>query len=200
MRKINDSELIQLLKEGQMTQKEIARHFGCSEPAITKMKKRYKRLGLYDEFAVPESFKALSEKEQKFVLARVEGKNQTRAAAEAFDCWSDASARSMGSQLAKRDDIQKAVSELMWEEGLTRRNRVKILKEHVYAKDPNVSLKALDQTWKLDGAYIEKHLNVNISYQDMERELEELDQERKQLENELGLHRDDSKGEGQFIS
>ncbi len=27
------------------------------------------------------------------------------------------------------------------------------MRGHVYAKDPNVSLKALDQTWKLDGAY-----------------------------------------------
>jgi transposase len=83
MRKINDNELIQLLKEGRLTQRQMAQHFGCSEPAITKMKKRYRKLGLYDEFAVPESFKELSEKEQKFVLARVEGKNQTQAAKEA---------------------------------------------------------------------------------------------------------------------
>ncbi len=52
------------------------------------------------------------------------------------------------------DDIQKAVSELMWEEGLAKRSTVRVLKEHVYNKDSNVSLKALDQTWKLDGAYM----------------------------------------------
>lgn len=146
MRKIDDNELIQMLKEGNMTQKEMADHFGCSEPAITKMKKRYRRLGLYNECEVPETFKNLSDKEQRFVLARVEGKNQTQAALEAFECGTHGSARSMGSQLAKKDDIQKAVSELMQEEGLTRRNRVQVLKKHVYAKDPNVSLKALDQT------------------------------------------------------
>jgi transposase len=78
MRKINDNELIQMLKEGRMTQKEMAEHFRCSEPAITKMKKRYRKLGLYNEFEVPENFKNLSEKEQKFVLARVEAKTRRR--------------------------------------------------------------------------------------------------------------------------
>ena len=81
----------------------------------------------------------------------------------------------------------------MWEEGLTKRSRVQVLKRHVYAKDPNVSLKALDQTWKLDGAYIEKHINLNISYEDYKRELRDFDQEIEQLENELGINGDDSK-------
>ncbi len=40
MRKINDNEPIRMLKEGTMTQKEMADHFGVSEPTITKMKKR----------------------------------------------------------------------------------------------------------------------------------------------------------------
>ena len=171
MRKIDDIELIQMLEEGRMTQKEMAAHFGCSEPAITKMKMRYRKLGIYNGFEVPETFKSLSEKEQRFVLARVEGKNQTQAAKEAFECGTDGSARSLGSQLAKNEDIQKAVSEIMQEEGLTRRNRVKVLKEHVYAKDPNVSLKALDQTWKLEGLYTEKHVHAHISYADMCKEL-----------------------------
>ncbi len=199
MRKINDNELIQMLKEGRMTQKEMADHFGVSEPAITKMKKRYRKLGLYNEYEVPETFKSLSEKEQKFVLARVEGKNQTQSALEAFECSTDGSARSMGSQLAKRDDIQKAVSEIMQEEGLTRRSRVQILRGHVYAKDPNVSLKALEQTWKLEGAYTEKHVNLNISYADMTRNLEEMKREMRELDAELGLTGDDSKEEGQFV-
>jgi len=200
MRKINDKELIQMLKEGNMTQKEMADHFGCSEPAITKRKKRYRKLGLYNEFEVPETFRNLSDKEQRFVLARVEGKNQTQAALEAFECGTPGSARSIGSQLANRDDIQKAMSELMQEEGLTRRNRVQVLKRHVYANDPNVSLKALDQTWKLEGLYTEKHVHAHISYADCVKDLSELDREIEQLENELGIDGDDSKGEGQFIS
>ncbi len=200
MRKINDDELIQMLKEGRLTQKEMAVHFGVSEPAITKMKRRYRKLGLYNEFVPPETFKKLSDKEKRFVLARVEGKNQTQAAKEAFECSSDGSARSMGSQLAKRDEIQKAVSEIMQEERLTRRNRVRVLKEHVYAQDPPVSLKALDQTWKLEGAYMEKHVHAHIRYADMCKELSELDQERKELEKELSMDGDASTvAEGQIV-
>ncbi len=73
-------------------------------------------MGLYNEFELPESFKNLSDKEQKFVLARVEGKNQTQAAKEAFKCTTDGSARSIGSQLSKNEDIQKSLSEIMQEE------------------------------------------------------------------------------------
>lgn len=188
MRKINDDELIQLLKEGRMTQKEMADHFGCSEPAITKMKRRYRRLGLYNEFEPPASFAKLSDKEQKFVLARVEGKNQTRAAKEAFECSTDGSARSIGSQLAKNEDIQKSISEIMQEEGLTRRSRIQVLKNHIYNKDPNVSIKALDQTWKLEGLYTEKHLVAHINYVDYLKEISELDQEIQELEKELGMN------------
>ena len=73
------------------------------------------------------------------------------------------------------------MSEITQEEGLTRRNRIRVLKKHVYANDPNVSLKALDQTWKLDRAYIENHVNLNISYEDYRWELGDLDREIEQL-------------------
>ena len=192
MKKIDDGELVQMLKEGRMTQKEMAEHFGCSEPAITKRKKRYRKLGFYNEFEVPEAFGKLDVRKQKFVLARVDGKNQTQAALEAFECGTHASAKTKGCELMKDNDIQKAISEIMQEEGLTRRYRIKRLKYHVDNRDPNVSLKALDQTWKLDGAYTEKHVNVNISYADMVRDLEEMNREIKQLETELGMGGDDS--------
>ncbi len=74
------------------------------------------------------------------------------------------------------------------------------MKEHVYAKDPNVSLKALDQTWKLEGAYTEKHVHAHITYADMCKELSELEQERKELEKELARDGDASTViEGQFL-
>jgi transposase len=187
MRKINDDELIQLLKEGRMTQKQMAARFGVSEPAITKMTRKYRKLGLYKEFELPKSFKNLSEKEQKFALALVEGKTQTQAAKEAFECTTEGSARSLGSQLAKDNDIQKVVSELMQEEGLTRRKRIQVLKNHIFNQDPNVSLKALDQTWKLEGLYTEKHVNLNINYADCVKEMEELNREIRELEKELGV-------------
>jgi hypothetical protein len=70
----------------------------------------------------------------------------------------------------QKPDIQTAVAELMQEEGLTRRYRVQKLKSHIDHPDPNVSLKSLDQSWKLDGAYVEKHVHVHASYEEMKRE------------------------------
>ena len=75
----------------------------------------------------------------------------------------------------------------MQEEGLTSRKRVQVLKNHVYAKDPNVSLKALDQSWKLEGLYTEKHVHAHINYADYVKELSELDRDIMELEKELGV-------------
>jgi hypothetical protein len=76
----------------------------------------------------------------------------------------------MGWQLMQKGDIQTAVAELMQEEGLTRRYRVQKLRTHIDHPDPNVSLKGLDQAWKLDGAYVEKHVHVHATYEDIKRE------------------------------
>jgi hypothetical protein len=48
-------------------------------------------------------------------------------------------------------------------------------------RDPNVSLKALDQSWKLDGAYIENH---NVTIRD-ERTVVSFDCERVALDREM---------------
>ena len=76
-------------------------------------------------------------------------------------------------------------------EGLTRRYRVHRLKDHVDNVDPNVSLKALDQSWKLEGLYTEKHVHVHATYEDFKRELADLDREIEKLEAELGMEKND---------
>ena len=76
-------------------------------------------------------------------------------------------------------------------EGLTRRYRVHRLKDHVDNVDPNVSLKALDQSWKLEGLYTEKHVHAHVTYEDLTREIEELDREIAKLEAELGEEKDE---------
>ena len=76
----------------------------------------------------------------------------------------------MGHQLMQKKDIQKAVAEIMQEEGLNRRYRVQKLRSHIDHPDPNVSLKGLDQSWKIDGAYTEKHIHVGITYDQMKQE------------------------------
>jgi hypothetical protein len=143
------------VRKRPLIREEIAEHFGVSPVAICK---RVKKL-----LPEPESFKKLTEKEKRFGVAKAGGKTQTQAALDAYDVSSRTVAKSMGSELMRREEIKTAVAELMWQEGLTKRYRVKKLKQHVDHMDPNVSLKALDQSWKLDGAYGEKpHVEVNI--------------------------------------
>lgn len=164
MRKINDKKLLDMIQSGK-TQKEIAEHFGVSPAAVCK---RLKRLQL------PPSVAALTEKERRFAFAVSMGKSKTIAAMDAYNCKSAASAKSFGHNLMKRDDINKAIQDIMAEEGLTRRHRLQRLKSHVDNQDPGVSLKALDQSWKLDGSYApEKHLiGAQIQeYQDLSPEL-----------------------------
>jgi len=176
-RKTNDEKILRMLKEGH-TQRQIAKHFGVSEPAISK---RVKRL-----LPLPESFKNLTDKEKKFVLAIANGKTQTQAALHSFDVGSFENAKSMGSHLMDKADIKLAVSEIMEQEGLTKRHRVRKLKQHVEAKDPGISLKALDQSWKLDGAYTETHVHHIESYGDICKNLEEIRKEKIQLLRQMG--------------
>ena len=187
IRKTDDNVILQMLREGK-TQKEIAEHFNVSGAAICKRVK----LLLNKK---PKSFENLTEKEQKFALAISEGKTQTQAALDSHECTSLDSAKSMGWQLMQKSDIQTAVSEIMQDTGLTRHYRVQKLKGHIDHPDPNVSLKGLDQSWKLDGAYTEKHVHVHASYPDLTRNAEELRAKRKELEVELGLGPDTVEGE-----
>jgi predicted transcriptional regulator len=162
MRKTDDHVILQMLNEGKK-QIEIAEHFGVSPPAICK---RIKRLANQ----LPESFENLTKKKQNFVLAIAEGKTQTQAALDSHECGSLDSAKNVGSQLMKQPDIQIAVSELMQEAGLTKRYRIQKLKSCIDHPDPNVILKSLDQSWKLDGAYIDNQIHIHASYDDLKRE------------------------------
>jgi len=187
MRKTDDNVILQMLREGK-TQKQIAEHFNVSGAAICKRVKKLLN-------KKPESFERLTKKEQKFAVSVAEGKTQTQAALDSHECSSLDSAKSMGYQLMQKPDIQTAVAELMQEEGLTRRYRVQKLKGHIDHPDPNVSLKGLDQSWKLDGAYTEKHVHVHTTYAEMTKNLEDIQAKRKELRAELGLGDDTIDGE-----
>jgi len=180
MRKIDDKLMLQMIEEGK-TQKKVAEHFGVSPAAVCKRLKKYPPL--------PESLEKLTDKEQKFALEVAAGKTQTQAALASFECGSMDSAKSLGSKLMNKPDIQTAVAEIMQLEGLTRTDRVRMLKQHVFNRDPNVSLKALDQSWKLDGGYVDNH-NVNLLVRDV-RTVADFDRESIELNKELGkLHRE----------
>ncbi len=152
---INDDTLLEMLKDGR-TQKEAAEFFGVSAAAVSKRLRRLTPL--------PDSFENLSEKEKKFALEIAEGKSQTQAAFDSFEVSSRASAKALGNQLMKKPSVNAAIAELMDWHGLTRSHRVQRLKNHVDNVDPNVSLKALDQSWKLDGAYQEEKPEIVINH------------------------------------
>ena len=181
-RKTDDNVILKILREGK-TQKAIAEHFNVSGAAICK---RVKKL----LSKKPESFERLTKKEQKFALAISEGKTQTQAALDSHECSSLDSAKSMGYQLMQKPDIQTAVAEIMQEQGLTRRYRVQRLKTHIDHPDPNVSLKGLDQSWKLDGAYKEEQVHVHLSYDDMVKAQEYADSRLRAFEEKHGIESD----------
>jgi predicted transcriptional regulator len=180
MRITDDDVILKMLKEGK-TQKEIAAHFGVSPAAICK---RVKKL-----LPPPESLQDLTEKEQAFAVAISKGMTQTDAAMTAFDVTTRASAKSLGCTLMTKPDIQTAVGDLMQQQGLTRTYRVRKLKQHVDNRDPNVSLKALDQSWKLEGAYTEKQVHVTATYADLVNAVEDIDAEIAKLEEKIRVEK-----------
>ncbi|MBI4765093.1 MAG: terminase small subunit [Deltaproteobacteria bacterium] len=158
-RKIDDNRLIALLDEGKL-QKDIARELGVSEPAITK---RMKKL-FPERYTMPEAYNGLTEKEQKFVLQKVKGKNNTEAALVTYECNSRETAKAVGSQLMDKPEIQQSITEIMNQTGLTRQYRISRLKAHVDNQvDPHVSLKGLDMAFRLGNDYpAQKSVNLNI--------------------------------------
>lgn len=159
MRKIDDAELLQGLKNGTFkSQKEAAEYFNVSEAAISKRLKRLRPL--------PASFQRLTEKQRAFAIEVGKGQTKTNAAMAAYDVTSRESAKVLGINLMKKNDIKEAVAEVMQDAGLTKRHRVERLKQHIDSMDPHVSLKGLDQSWKLDGAYVDRvevdHRSVDI--------------------------------------
>lgn len=152
-RKIDDNLCLKMFNDGY-SQVKIAEHFGVTPVAVGK---RLKRLA-----PKVRSFDKLTRRQQKFVIAKLEGKNNTQAALEASERISPANADSVGHNLSHHPKVQKAIQELL-AENIPNLHRVLRLRSHVDHSDPNVSLKALDMTFKLDGSYApEKRLNVNV--------------------------------------
>ena len=144
---INDDQLLEMYRAGKL-QREMAEHFKVSPVAISK---RLKRL-LPQADTVLDKYR-LTEKEKNFVVQKAKGKTNTAAALASYEARSRETAKVIGSQLMDKEDIKLAIDELMDIHGLSRSYRVSRLRDHVDNRDPNISLKALDQTWKLDGSY-----------------------------------------------
>ncbi|MBT9165316.1 MAG: hypothetical protein DDT23_01333 [candidate division WS2 bacterium] len=148
-KKIDDNLLLELHKQG-LNQKQIAERLGVSNVAI------HKRLRHLCPPPLPESFEALTEPQKKFAIEVAKGETATNAALKSYEVTSRESAKVIGSNLMKHPQIREAVEDLMHEEGLTKRYRIRRLKQHVDSPDGFISLKALDMSFKLDGTYKEK--------------------------------------------
>jgi len=176
---IDANELINLRENG-MSISQIAKHFGCSKANITQ------RLRKLLPPKLPESMKELTEKEQKFVLSMAEGKTQTQSALASFECGSMESAKTIGWELANRDDIRTAISEIMEMEGIGRRHRIRALKRHIdNERDAQASLKGIDIANKMEGIYIEKAVVASVNYGDLVKSDQAIEAEIKELEAEL---------------
>jgi len=169
-RKTDDNKILEMLDEGK-SQTEIAQYFRVSPAAICKRIKKLKPAPL------PASLENLTEQECNFAILRADGRSQTQAALQSYNVSSLESAKSIGHQLAQKPQIQLAISELMQMHGTDRSYRVKRLKQHVDNDDPGISLKALDQTWRLDGGYVEHHANHHVIIHEQIENLNNLDRQ-----------------------
>ena len=152
-----DNETIRRMKAEGKTGKSIAEYFGVSVAYICK---RWKRIQPVKE---PEIFSSLTGKQKKFVLAKAEGKSNTNAAMEAFEVTSRDSAKALGHNLMKDPDIDRAIQEIMCEEGLTRRHVIRRLKELVDCADGNIAIKGIDVANKLSGDYAPEKRDLRLA-------------------------------------
>jgi hypothetical protein len=149
----------QLYQEG-IAQQEIAKRMECTEACISiklkMLKKRYAPM--------PESYEFLPEKIKKFVLAKAEGKTNIDAVFESHEVTSRESAKTIGTRLNGRADVQQAIADIMNSEGVTRHKLVRKLSTHIDSDEPNISLRGVEMGLKLHGELItSKNLNVNLN-------------------------------------
>lgn len=157
-KRINDEMLLQMIQEHR-PQKEIARIMKVSEPAISR---RLRKL-----LPQPESIlnrHDLTETQKRFCLKKVQGLSNSRAVIQSgFNVSSPQSVKSVATQLMRKEKIKKTITELMEECGLSKRYKVQRLKTHIdNSVDGNISLKALDMSFKLDSSYPPAR-NININ-------------------------------------
>jgi hypothetical protein len=151
-------EDLERVKRGEMSQKEVAVKHRCAESYITRIKKG--SLPLVE----PESMKLLSEEDKRFVFAKVEMKYGADAAEAVYQVQNRNSAKALACMKMKDPLIRASVVELMDMRGLTKDDRIQQLKKLVFSKDGNISLRALDQTWRLDGSFQPLQVDFNVNY------------------------------------
>ena len=139
---------------------EMARFFKCSNAAISRKRKRRQMA------EPPESFLKLTEKQQKFVVAKLKGKSNTSSAMESYDCGSMGSARQLGQRLNNDPDIQTAYHALLYQVGIGKRRRAERLRDIVEAKDLTVSARGIELAAKLCGELRTDNIDITVNNYD----------------------------------
>lgn len=188
-KKIDDDILFRMVNGEGKSQKEAAAFFRVSPAAICK---RLRRLSFSPD-AIMEKHN-LTEKEKAFCIEKAKGRTNTQAALISYEAGSIQSAKVIGSQLMDKPEIKEAIEDIMDRHGLTKNYRVGRLRTHVDNRDPNISLKALDQSWKLDGSYAAEPHIEQVNYNMLILKAHEIDKEIVKLEKELEF---DGLGEGE---
>jgi len=153
--KVDVNEMLQLREQG-WTQTALAERYGVSQPRIAKLIRRA------CPPPEPECMADLTPQERTFVKAKAVGVSNTQAAFMAYECKDRASAKSLGSITHKRPRIQAAIREWLEHVGLTPEYRAARLKSCTDSKDPNVILKALDQSHRILGDYSPERQEVRL--------------------------------------
>ncbi|MCX5811095.1 MAG: terminase small subunit [Proteobacteria bacterium] len=157
VKKIDNDKMLEMFKQG-IPQKDIASHFNASCPAICKKLKRLlpQPENILDKYN-------FTEQQQQFVIEKAKGKNNTQAALSSYETGSMQAAKVIGSNLMQKPEIQQSIAELMDGCGLTRQYRIRRLKQHVDSALPDISLKGLDMSFKLDNSYPpQRNVNLNV--------------------------------------
>ena len=156
-RKTTDQDIIRAMERidrGEITQKEIAIELGVTPSALNQ---RIKRLRAQ---AVPDSFKALSDKQKRFALAKAEGMTNMEAVKSAYDVTSNESAKSMATVLMRDPDVNLAITDLLAQEGIPKRRRVQRLRDMIECPDLSIAGRGLDMGFKLAGDYALQQIEV----------------------------------------
>jgi hypothetical protein len=146
-----------LLAKG-LTKKDIAKHFSVSPAAVTYAVQALER------GRPPDSFMRLDPQKQNFVLQKISGENSADAARAAYSPSTDESARSIGYRCMSDPDIQFALKDLMFQEGIGRRTRIRHLRQMIESRDMTAKGKGLDMSFKIGQEYAATEINVTVDY------------------------------------
>ena len=161
--------------KSKIPQKEIAKFFGCSEPAVSK---RIRKL-------IPKpDLSHLTDKQRAFVIEVCQGNNPTQSAMSVYDCKDRNSAKVLASNMMNNPEITDSIKQIMDYVGLTCSYRIERLKHWVDHPDGDFSLRGLDMSFKLDGSYAPQKFEYQTGIESIASDLVEL-LEKLQVETEV---------------